>query len=113
MATYEFVHDHGPRPDKLTRDNCGACALTNLNQISPNYAAWPLAYMENGRTVPLKWFKAFIAEMNRKDNEAYAENVRRKVELLGVRFSSGSRYTRVTQDAKGHWSFATEGDMLR
>lgn len=85
--TREF--EHYPGCKFRDPDNCSACALTDERQTSPNYAAWPLAYMENRRTVPAKWRAAFVAEMNREDNPAYAANVRAKVAQLGVRFSDG------------------------
>jgi uncharacterized protein YbdZ (MbtH family) len=44
--------------------------------------------MENNRTIPAKWREAFKREL-RSDNTAYAENVRRTMERLGVRFSDG------------------------
>ena len=43
--TREFQHYDGCKHNDP--DNCSACALTDLRQDSPNYAAWPLAYMEN------------------------------------------------------------------
>jgi hypothetical protein len=85
--TNEFRHYPGCRGRDI--DNCGACALTNLNQDAPNYAAWPLAYMENRRAIPAKWRSAFKAEMVREDNPAYAANVRATMQRLGVRFTDG------------------------
>jgi hypothetical protein len=85
--TREFEHYQGCR--FRDPDNCSACALTDTRQESPNYAAWPLAYMENGRAIPAKWRNAFKAEMIREDNPAYAANVRHTVERLGVRFTDG------------------------
>lgn len=70
-------------------DNCSGCALTDTRQKRPNYAAWPLAYMENRRAIPAKWREAFFAEMNRTDNPAYAANVRATMGRLGVRFTDG------------------------
>ena len=72
--TNEFRHYDGCR--HRDPDNCGACALTDTRQAVPNYAAWPLAYMENGRIIPAKWKAAFFAE-TRGSNRAYAENVLR------------------------------------
>ena len=68
--------------------NCGACALTAAWQDSPNYAAWPLAYMENRRAIPAKWREAFKAELA-SDNKLYTDNVRATMERLGVRFTDG------------------------
>lgn len=70
-------------------DNCSCCALTDTRQYAPNYSAWPLAYMENGRRVPAKWRAAFKAEMARTDNPAYAANVKATWERLGVTFTDG------------------------
>jgi hypothetical protein len=83
--TSEFQHYDGCK--HRDPDNCGACALTDTRQVSPNYSAWPLAYMENRRAIPAKWREAFKAEMNRDDNLAYAANVRATMARLGVRFT--------------------------
>ena len=84
--TREFEHYQGCNHRDV--DNCSACALTNTRQDSPNYAAWPLAYMENRRAIPAKWREAFKAEMN-SDNALYAANVRSTMARLGVRFTDG------------------------
>lgn len=83
--TSEFQHYDGCK--HRDPDNCGACALTDTRQDSPNYSAWPLAYMENRFAIPAKWRDAFKAEMNREDNPAYAANVRATMARLGVRFT--------------------------
>ncbi len=83
-ATNEFVHYSGCKGDV---DNCGACALTDTRQDAPNYAGWPLAYMENRRSIPAKWQNAFNAELARTDNPAYVENLRKHIEQFGVRFN--------------------------
>jgi hypothetical protein len=44
--------------------------------------------MENRRTIPAKWRDAFKREL-RSSNKPYADNVRRTMERLGVRFSDG------------------------
>lgn len=85
--TREF--EHYPGCKRSDPDNCSACALTDTRQDVPNYSAWPLAYMENRRTVPAKWRNAFKAEMERTDNPAYAANVKATLARLGVRFSDG------------------------
>ena len=87
MATSEFAHYPGCGGKDV--DNCSACALTDTRQDKPNYSAWPLAYMENGRAIPAKWRNAFKAEMVREDNAAYAANVKATMERCGVRFSDG------------------------
>lgn len=85
--TREFEHYPGCKHNDP--DNCSGCALTDTRQEYPNYSAWPLAYMENRRVVPAKWRRAFNNELGRKDNPAYAENLRRKLEKYGVIFSDG------------------------
>lgn len=87
MATSEFTHYPGCR--FKDPDNCSGCALTDTRQDVPNYAAWPLAYMENGRAVPAKWRNAFKAEMARTDNPRYATNILAHIEHYGVRFTDG------------------------
>ena len=85
--TNEF--QHYPGCHNRDPDNCSACALTDQRQDVPNYSAWPLAYMENRRAIPIKWKPAFYEEL-KSDNNAYADNVRRTIERLGVRFSDGT-----------------------
>lgn len=85
--TNEFAHYAGCNHNDP--DNCSGCALTDTRQDAPNYAAWPLAYMENHRVVPAKWRAAFKAEMTREDNRTYADNVKATMERLGVTFSDG------------------------
>ena len=87
--TNEFQHYPGCNHHDTA--NCGACALTNETQERPNYAAWPLAYMENGRTIPAKWKTAFFDELARTDNQPYVDNLRQHVETCGARFSDGTR----------------------
>lgn len=86
--TREFEHYPGCR--HRDPDNCSGCALTDTRQDVPNYAAWPLVYVENGRTIPAKWREAFRREMSAEnENQAYARNIRDKVRMYGVRFSDG------------------------
>lgn len=85
--TNEFIHYDGCK--HRDPDNCSACALTDERQDAPNYAAWPLAYMENGRVIPAKWRAAFKAELARTDNPAYVNNVRATMQRFGVMFSDG------------------------
>ena len=82
--TREFEHYDGC--NYRDPDNCSACALTDERQERPNYAAWPIVYMENDRVIPAKWRGAFWDEMRSK-NTAYAENVKRTMNRCGVRFS--------------------------
>lgn len=83
--TREFQHYDGC--NRRDPDNCGACALTDLAQDSPNYAGWPLAYMENGRAIPAKWREAFRAELSQTNNLLYAANLRNTMARHGVRFT--------------------------
>jgi hypothetical protein len=83
--TREFEHYPGCR--LRDPDNCSGCALTHGGEEGPNYAAWPLVYMENNRTIPAKWRKAFERELARTDNPAYVENLKRTMAKHGVRFS--------------------------
>lgn len=85
--TREFDHYQGCK--HRDPDNCSGCALTDERQESPNYAAWPIAYMENGRAIPAKWRTAFHAEMNRTDNPAYTNNIRQHIAEYGVSFTDG------------------------
>jgi hypothetical protein len=85
--TTEFDHYEGCNG----RDpaNCAACALTYERQRAPNYSAWPLAYMMNGRDIPAKWRDAFHRELA-SDNAAYVANVRAHMAKFGVRFTDGA-----------------------
>ena len=51
-------HNHGTRPDKLTRDNCGACSLIagrGKNGFkAPNHAGWERIFVQTGHTVPFE-----------------------------------------------------------
>lgn len=85
--TREFEHYKGCR--FRDPDNCGGCALTHGGEEGPNYSAWPLAYMANGRTIPAKWRKAFLKELARTDNELYVANIKRHIAECGARFSDG------------------------
>ena len=83
--TNEFKHYDGCNHNDP--DNCGACALTDTRQAAPNYAAWPLAYIENHRSIPAKWRGAFKAELARTDNPAYVANIRAKMKQHGFHFT--------------------------
>jgi hypothetical protein len=88
----EFEHYPGCR--HRDPDNCSGCALTDERQERPNYSAWPLAYMENGRTIPAKWRQAFKDEMQ-SENVAYAANVKRTMIKCGVRFSDNATFEKL------------------
>lgn len=86
----EFSHYPGCR--NRDPDNCGGCALTHGGAEGPNYAAWPLSYMETNRTIPAKWKGAFVLELA-SGNRAYADNVRATATRLGARFSDGTAFS--------------------
>jgi hypothetical protein len=88
MRTTEFMHYHGCRG--RDPDNCSGCALTHGGNEGPNYSAWPLAYIENRRSIPIKWRNALVAEL-RSDNRLYADNIRAKIAQYDPHFSDGSR----------------------
>lgn len=94
--TNEFKHYDGCKHNDP--DNCSACALTDTRQERPNYAAWPLAYLENRRAIPTKWRDAFHQELARTDNLPYVANLHEKVAKHGVRFSDGTGYV-IRRDA--------------
>jgi hypothetical protein len=87
MPSREFEHYDGC--NHRDPDNCSACALTDERQTAPNYAAWPLAYMQNNRPVPTKWRTAFFAEFDRADNPAYVANLKATLTKFGVAFKAG------------------------
>ena len=81
--TGEFEHYPGCRGDVA---NCSACALTDERQDAPNYAAWPLVYLEHGRVIPAKWRVTFERELA-SENVAYAANIRAAIARYGIRWS--------------------------
>ncbi len=83
--TNEFQHYDGCKHNDP--ENCGACALTDKRQAAPNYAGWPLAYIENHRSIPAKWRAAFKAELARTDNPPYVANIRAKMAEHGFHFT--------------------------
>lgn len=83
--TNEF--QHYPGCGNYDPDNCSACALTDTRQAAPNYAAWPLAYIENHRSIPAKWRDAFKTELARTDNPTYVANIRAKMKEHGYHFT--------------------------
>ncbi len=87
--TFEFSHYDGCR--NRDPDNCQGCALTKGGAEGPNYAAWPLAYMQNGRTIPSKWIGAFKRELA-SDNKLYADNIVATAKDSPARFSDGSTF---------------------
>ncbi len=89
----KFSHYAGCR--NRDPDNCGGCALTTGGAEGPNYSAWTLAYMENGRTIPAKWIGAFKRELE-SDNRAYADNVKATAARLGAHFGNGVTFDGTT-----------------
>ena len=87
MASREFEHYHGCR--FKDPDNCSGCALTTGGEDGPNYAAWPLAYIENHRAIPAKWRNALQRELERTDNTAYVANINEQIRVHGLRFTDG------------------------
>lgn len=84
MALNCFKHSYAhKRPDP---DNCGACALTDLRQDSPNYAGWARVYVEAQRPIPVKWVDAFFKECFRQDNRAYTKALADSIRHFKVRF---------------------------
>ena len=83
--TSEFQHYPGCRNRDV--DNCSGCALTHGGEEGPNYAAWPLVYVEQHRAIPAKWRQALEAELH-SSNTAYADNLARTIALHGIEFSA-------------------------
>lgn len=86
--TSEFEHYTGCR--FRDPDNCSGCALSSTQTEAPNYAAWPLVYIENHRTIPARWKPALREELARTDNPAYVENLKQTMEHHGIAFDDGS-----------------------
>jgi len=85
--TREF--DHYPGCKHRDPDNCSGCALTDTRQDAPNYSAWPIVYMENGRAIPAKWRAALRRELARTDNKPYVDNLEMHIRDYGVTFTDG------------------------
>ena len=81
--TIEFQHYEGcGRRDPA---NCSACALTIGGRHGPNYAGWPLVYIEQHRRIPAKWKKA-LERQTRSENRAYADRLKAVIALHGCEF---------------------------
>jgi hypothetical protein len=73
----EFIHyGHRSRKDM---ENCSACVLLFSGSEGPNYAGWPLSFIQNGRRIPEKYMKALAQELTRTDNMAYVNNLKEKL----------------------------------
>lgn len=81
----EFTH-YGHKPSQKDLNNCGACALLYAGKEGPNYAGWPLAFIQNGRSIPIKYHEALKKELNRKDNDLYINNLKNKLNDIGFKF---------------------------
>lgn len=77
----EFTHYQGCRGKDL--ENCSACALLNAGEEGPNYAGWPIAFLQNGRSLPFKYRNALKRELSRTDNDAYVSNLKAKLDENG------------------------------
>jgi len=77
----EFKHYDGCKGQDL--DNCSACALLNADKRGPNYAGWPLSFMKAGRRIPIRYMTALLMEVERKDNDAYVENLKSELKKHG------------------------------
>lgn len=75
----EFKHyASGHSKHRADMLNCSACALM-FAEHAPNYAAWPLAFLESGRAIPERYLPALKEELNRTDNMAYVDNLKQKL----------------------------------
>lgn len=77
----EFTHYPGCRGKDP--QNCSACALLHAGEEGPNYAGWPLAFMQNRIRIPKRYMKALKAETERTDNMAYVENLKNQLKANG------------------------------
>jgi hypothetical protein len=80
----EFTHYTGCR--NKDPDNCSACALLNSGEEGPNYAGWPLAFIQAGLSIPYKYRKALAKELSREDNQAYVDNLKTKLDAIGFQW---------------------------
>lgn len=79
-----------PREREMTRENCGACALSGYGEstesgpLEPNYAGWARVYVEAGHAIPKKYREAFEATRRRTDNPLYVEGLERDIVTFGL-----------------------------
>jgi hypothetical protein len=69
----EFQHYSGCKSKDM--ENCAACVLLFSGEEGPNYAAWPLSFIQSGRRIPGKYMKALAKEL-KCDNKAYVDNLK-------------------------------------
>jgi len=79
----EFTH-YGHRTKK-DMENCSACILLFSGKEGPNYAAWPLSFLANGRDIPSKYFEALKTEL-KSENMFYVKNLESK--LVGTKYEN-------------------------
>lgn len=80
-------HGHDGYWDRLTRENCGACALQgyDADHDGPNYASWERTYVQAGYYVRPEWAGAFVRTLTTPDqNEAYRVALMRDLATYGV-----------------------------
>lgn len=82
----EFTHYSSGHSEHGRKDmeNCGACVLLYSDEEGPNYAGWPLSFIQNGRSIPRKYYKALLRELDRTDNDAYVNNLKEKLKSAGI-----------------------------
>lgn len=78
----EFTH-YGHRTVK-DMENCSACVLL-YSKNKPDYAAWPLSFIRNGRPIPAKYLKALKEELL-SDNKAYVDHLKDELAKINFRF---------------------------
>lgn len=78
--TNEFKHFEGCEDFP---EDCSGCALTKptmidygggVEKLGINYAAWPLSYIQNNKTIPDE-FMGFLKEELETDNRGYLINL--------------------------------------
>lgn len=91
-------HGHDGYWDAMTRENCGACALSGYGAhddsgtapYAPNHAAWARTYVQAGRLIPVEYRPAFLRELAPdNDNARYRDCLIRDVRTFGARFADG------------------------
>lgn len=86
-------HEHVGNGTALEKQNCSACVLNGYGDgkltreeglpLQPNYAGWARIYVCAGETIPAKYRKAFISELD-SENRPYADALRRDIEEFGL-----------------------------
>jgi hypothetical protein len=87
------AHGHPGHNDRLTRENCGACALggyaahDETGSLQPNHAGWARAYVQAGRPIPKK-FRAAFEDERVSENAAYAAGLATDIATFGVEYEN-------------------------